>query len=398
MKFGGIHLMQLPRPWTSESEHTLLNDALDLVELSDKSGFDYVWATEHHFLEEYSHASAPELFLAACSQRTKNLRLAHGIIQTPPQINHPARIAERIAVLDLISNGRCEFGMGSGATTTELGGFHVPQEEKKAMQMEGMGVAVRMLVEDPFTGFDGKYLKVPPRNVLPKPLQKPHPPLWLACSRRESILDAARLGLGALTFSFVSPQEARQWVRDYYATIENECVPLGYAVNPNFAIATPFLCDHDEERATAAAIENYGFFVYALGHYSFFGEHRPGKTDLWKEYTTNPKEPVSPEYIAQACVGSPQKLRHTLREYEDAGIDQVIAVRQVGRLGLDQQCSSLELFSQQVLPEFKERELANLHAMRQAERAARISEKAMARKPKIDQPQVEFIIPAAGRH
>jgi alkanesulfonate monooxygenase SsuD/methylene tetrahydromethanopterin reductase-like flavin-dependent oxidoreductase (luciferase family) len=398
MKFGGIHLMQLPRPWTSESEHTLLNDALNIVELSDKSGFDYVWATEHHFLEEYSHASAPELFLAACSQRTKNLRLAHGIIQTPPQINHPARIAERIAVLDLISNGRCEFGMGSGATTTELGGFHVPQEEKKTMQIEGMRVALRMLVEDPFTGFDGKYVKVPPRNVLPKPLQKPHPPLWLACSRRESILDAARMGLGALTFSFVSPEEARQWVRDYYTTIENECVPLGYAVNPNFAIATPFLCDHDEKRATAAAIENYGFFVYALGHYSFFGEHHPGKTDIWKEYTTNPKEPVSPEYIAQACVGSPQKLRHTLREYEDAGIDQVIAVRQVGRLTLDQQCSSLQLFSEEVLPEFKERELANLNSTRKAERAARISEKAMARKPKIDQPQVEFTIPAAGRH
>jgi alkanesulfonate monooxygenase SsuD/methylene tetrahydromethanopterin reductase-like flavin-dependent oxidoreductase (luciferase family) len=385
MKFGGIHLMQLPRPWTGQSERTLLNDALDIVELSDKSGFDYVWATEHHFLEEYSHASAPELFLAAASQRTKNLRLAHGIIQTPPQINHPARVAERIAALDLLSNGRCEFGMGSGATSTELGGFLVPQEEKKAMQIEGMRVAVRMLVEEPFTGHQGKFVTVPPRNVLPKPLQKPHPPLWLACSRRESILDAARMGLGALTFSFLSPEEARQWVRDYHATMEGECVPLGYAVNPNFAIATPFLCDHDEKRATAAAIENYGFFVYGLGHYSFFGEHRPGKSD-----------PVSPEYIAQACVGSPQKLRHTLREYEDAGIDQVIAVRQVGRLTLDQQCSSLRLFAQEVLPEFKERDLAS--ASRRSERAARISETAMARKPKIDQSQVEFTIPAAGRH
>jgi len=388
--------MQLPRPWAAEDGRRLLNDALEIVELSDRVGFDYVWGTEHHFLEEYSHASSPEMFLAAASQRTKNLRLAHGIIQTPPSINHPARVAERIATLDLLSNGRCEFGMGSGATMTELGGFLVPQEEKKAMQIEGFQVALRMLVEDPFTGHEGKYVKVPPRNVMPKPLQKPHPPLWLACSRRESILDAARLGLGALTFSFVSPAEARQWVRDYYATLESECVPLGYAVNPNFAIATPFLCDRDEKRATAAAIENYGFFVYGLGHYSFFGEHRPGKTDIWHEYTNNPKEPVSPEYIQQACVGAPQKLRHTLREYEDAGIDQVIAVRQVGRLTLDQQCSSLQLFAQEVLPEFKEREMAD--ARRKAERAARISEKAFARKPKGRQPQVEYSIPAAGRH
>src|SRR6202034_404123 len=116
-----------------------------------------VWATEHHFLEEYSHASAPELFLAACSQRTKNLRLAHGIIQTPPLINHPARVAERIAALDLLSGGRVDFGMGSGATTTELGAFLVPQEEKKAMQIEGMSVAVRMLVKHPLPGTKGKY-------------------------------------------------------------------------------------------------------------------------------------------------------------------------------------------------------------------------------------------------
>jgi alkanesulfonate monooxygenase SsuD/methylene tetrahydromethanopterin reductase-like flavin-dependent oxidoreductase (luciferase family) len=396
MKFGGIHIMQLPRPWGAESERTLLNDALDIAELSDKSGFDYVWATEHHFLEEYSHASSPELFLAAASQRTKNVRLAHGIIQTPPLINHPARVAERIAALDLLSNGRVEFGMGSGATSTELGGFNVPQEEKKAMQLEGMSVAVRMLVEEPFTGHDGKYVKAPPRNVLPKPLQKPHPPLWMACSRRESILDAARLGLGALTFSFVTAEEARGWVRDYYETIEKECVPFGYAVNPNFAIATPFLCDSDGKRAVDAAVQNYGFFVYGLGHFSFFGEHRPGKTDIWNEYNTNPKQPVSPEYIQQACVGSPEKLRHTLREYEDAGIDQVIAVRQVGRLTLDQQCSSLELFAREVMPEFKERELADRG--RKAERATRISEKAMARKPKADRPQVEYTIPAAGRH
>src|ERR1700691_3369870 len=359
MKFGGIHIMQLPRPWSAESERTLLNDALEIVELSDKVGFDYVWATEHHFLEEYSHASAPELFLAAATQRTKNLRLAHGIVQTPPLINHPARVAERIAALDLLSGGRVEFGMGSGATTTELGGFLVPQEEKKAMQIEGMRVAVRMLVEDPFTGHEGKYVKVPPRNLVPKPLQKPHPPLWMACSRRESILDAARLGLGALTFAFVSVAEARQWVKDYYATIENECEPLGYAVNPNFAIATPFLCDNDQKRAEATAVQNYGFFVYAMGHYSFFGEHRPGITNIWQEYTTNPKEPVSPEFIAQACVGTPQKLRQTLREYEDAGIDQVIAVRQVRRLSFDQHFHSPRVFSQEVMPEFKERGMAN---------------------------------------
>jgi len=396
VKFGGIHLMQLPRPWTSESDRTLLDDALAIAELSDQCGFDYIWATEHHFLEEYSHASAPEVFLAACSQRTKNVRLAHGIIQTPPYINHPARVAERVAVLDLISHGRAEFGMGSGATTTELGGFFVPHEEKKAMQLEGFRVAVRMMVEEPFSGHEGRYVKVPPRNVMPKPYQKPHPPLWMACSRRESILEAARLGLGALTFSFASPEEARPWVRDYYQTIENECEPLGYAVNPSVAIAAPFLCDHDLERVEAAAAEHYGFFVYGLGHYSFFGEHCPGKTDIWNRFKTDPRDDQGTEFTAKSCIGTPAMLRERLREFEDAGIDQVIAVRQVGKLSLDQQCSSLELFAGEVLPEFKDRALRNVQ--HQAERRARIAEKAMARKPKPAERPVDIVIPSAGHH
>ncbi len=396
MKFGGIHLMQLPRPWTSESDHMLLNNALDLAELSDQCGFDYVWGTEHHFLEEYSHSAAPEMFLAACSQRTKNVRLAHGIIQTPPLINHPARVAERIAVLDLISNGRCEFGMGSGATTTELGGFQVPQEEKKAMQLEGFRVALRMLVEEPFAGFEGQYVKVPGRNLVPKPLQKPHPPLWMACSRRESIIDAARLGVGALTFTFITPEESRQWVKDYYTTIENECEPIGYAVNPNFAVAAPFLCDNDQKRVEEIAAENYGFFSYALGHYSFFGEHRPAKSDIWNDFKTKPKDAEGVEFTAKACIGTPAMIRERLREYEEAGIDQMIAVRQVGRLSLDQQCSSLRLFAKEVLPEFKDREQAG--ARRRDERRARISEKAMARKPKKDAPHAETVILPAGRH
>jgi alkanesulfonate monooxygenase SsuD/methylene tetrahydromethanopterin reductase-like flavin-dependent oxidoreductase (luciferase family) len=397
MKFGSLFLMQAPRPWNSETEHKILSNALDQAELVDRLGFDYVWSTEHHFLEEYSHSSTPEIFLAACSQRTRNVRLGHGIIQTPPNVNHPARIAERVAALDLISHGPAEFGTGSGATITELGGFNVAQPDKKAAQIEGFRVAVRMLVETPFTGFEGKYVRVPPRNVIPKPLQKPHPPLWMACSRRESILEAARHGLGALTFSFVNPEEARQWVRDYYETIENESIPLGYAVNPHFAVAAPFLCHPDEKYLQKVADENYGFFLYALGHYSFFGEHRPGKTQIWNEYKTNPNGKASaPEALAQTCVGTPDVLRRRLREFEDAGIDQVVSIGQVGNVPHELYCSSVELFAKEILPEFKDRELANLCFY--AERRARISEKAMARKPRETSVEVDVAIPSAGRH
>src|ERR1700726_2550629 len=110
MKFGGFYELQHPRPWAAGSEHALIKNALEQVELSDRCGFDYLWATEHHFLEEYAHSSAPEVFLAACAQRTKRIRLGHGVTLTLPQYNHPARIAERLATLDLVSGGRVDFG------------------------------------------------------------------------------------------------------------------------------------------------------------------------------------------------------------------------------------------------------------------------------------------------
>jgi len=396
MKFGGFYEHQLPRPWAEGSDHKTLKDALDQVELSDRLGFDYVWATEHHFLEEYAHSSAPEVFLAACSQRTKNVRIGHGIVQTPPAINHPARVAERIATLDLISDGRVEFGTGAGATETELGGFYVPQEKKKAMQMEGFQVAIRMLAEEPFTGHEGEFIRVPPRNMKPKPMQRPHPPLWMACSNRNSILQAARLGLGALTFSFVGPEEARKWVKEYYEVMENECEPIGYAVNPNFAIACPFLLDRDGEKAMQMGAEAYGFFLYGLGHYSFFGSHRPGSTDIWHEFKTNPKEFAPPEGRTQDCVGTPDRVRQQLREFENTGVDQVLCISQAGNVPHEMLCSSMELFAKEVLAEFKDRDMAG--ARTKAARAARINEKALARKQKAETKPLDYVIAAAGHH
>ncbi len=230
MRFGIFYEHQLPRPWEPDSEHRLLQDALEQIELADKSGIDYVWEVEHHFLEEYSHSSAPEVFLAAASQRTSRIRLGHGIVQAPALVNHPARIAERIATLDLISNGRVEFGTGEASSASELGGFGVPRNAKRAMWEESLDAVTRMLVEEPFAGYDGTYLRMPPRNVVPKPLQRPHPPLWVACSRRETIHLAGRSGIGALSFSFAEPEEAARWVSEYYRLIESEeCVPRGFA-------------------------------------------------------------------------------------------------------------------------------------------------------------------------
>src|SRR4051812_1418672 len=162
MKFGIFYEHQLPRPWEADSEHTLLKNAREQIELAAALGIDSVWEVEPPSLEEYTHSSAPEVFLAAASQRTKNIRLGHGIVQTPPPFNHPARVAERIATLELVSNGRVEFGTGEAGSEAELAGFLIDPARKRDMWLEGLEVAVRCMTETPFTGVDGEFVKTSP--------------------------------------------------------------------------------------------------------------------------------------------------------------------------------------------------------------------------------------------
>jgi len=285
MRFGVFYEHQQPRPWEDGSTERLLSDALDQIELADRLGFDYVWEVEHHFLEEYSHSSAPEVFLAAASQRTKRIRLGHGIVQLPPGFNHPARVVERAATLDLISGGRVDLGTGEASSQAELGGFGVVRDQKREQWEEALDAVARMFVEEPFAGIDGRHVKMPPRNVMPKPKQKPHPPLWVACSRRDTILLAARKGLAAVSFSSIEPEDESEWVDAYYALLDSEeCVPAGFEVNPNFAVVLPMMIHDDEAEAIERGVDGAHFFGYSLAHYYVFGEHESGRTDLWAEF------------------------------------------------------------------------------------------------------------------
>jgi alkanesulfonate monooxygenase SsuD/methylene tetrahydromethanopterin reductase-like flavin-dependent oxidoreductase (luciferase family) len=398
MKFGIFYEHQLPRPWAPDAEHKLLKDALDQVELADRLGIDYVWEVEHHFLEEYSHSSAPEVFLAAASQRTSRIRLGHGIVQLPQGFNHTARVVERINTLDLLSDGRVDFGTGESSSEAELGGFRVERATKREEWAEALDAATRMMVEEPFAGYDGRWLKMPPRNVVPHPHQKPHPPLWVACSRRDTIHLAATKGIGALSFSFIEPEEARAWTKDYYDTLASpECVPGGFAVNPNLAVVLPMMCHRDEETAIERGLDGGHFFGYSLGHYYVFGQHTPGKTNIWEEFQANrdlygfsrqiasqTDQPLGAQLFQQGlgslrgAVGTPDQLRELVRAYEDCGVDQLIFVSQAGNNRHEDICESLELFATEVMPEFAERDEAR--TKEKMERLAPAIDAALARR------------------
>ena len=379
MRFGIFYEHQLPRPWAEGGELKLFQDALDQVELGDRLGIDYAWEVEHHFLEEYSHSSAPEVFLAAASQRTKRIRLGHGIVLMPPGYNHPSRIAERLATLDLVSNGRVEWGTGESASRAELEGFGITPAERREMWRETTEQVANMLAMDPYPGYQGKYFAMPVRNVVPKPVQKPHPPLWVACSNRETIHLAAQLGMGALTFAFIDPAEAAHWIADYYDTFKRECVPIGHTVNPNVAMVTGFSCHADAAEAGRRGTDGFRFFQFALGHHYSFGKHTPGRTDIWKKFVAV-RDQLGLEVLGggTGCIGTPAQLTASLRQFETNGVDQTIFIQQGGNNQHEHICESLELFAREVMPEFKERDAAR--QARKMEELGPYIEAAFARK------------------
>jgi alkanesulfonate monooxygenase SsuD/methylene tetrahydromethanopterin reductase-like flavin-dependent oxidoreductase (luciferase family) len=354
VKFGVFYELQLPRPWEEDSEYRLFNDALDQIELADKLGYDHAWEVEHHFLEEYSHSSAPEVFLAAASQRTKNIRLGHGIVQLTT--NHPARVVERVSTLDVLSNGRVELGFGEGSSVNELHPFDRKFREKRSVWEDAVRATLPMFWEEGWE-YHGEWFDFPLRNVVPKPRQKPHPPLWVACSQMETIEMAARRGMGALGFQFVSPEAAVAWVNCYYNTFVHQLEPLErYGTNPNIAVVSPFMCCETEEEAVAKA-EGSTFFTFALLFYNTHGPVSPGSVNLWDEYQQWKETPAGQKARrARGLIGTPEQLRQKLRKFEQSHVDQVILLNQAGKNRHEDICASLELFAAEVMSEFQERD------------------------------------------
>ena len=353
MKFGVFYELQLARPWTVDSEWQLYHDALDELELADRLGYDYAWEVEHHFLEEYSHSSAPEVFLAAASQRTRDIRLGHGIMQLTT--NHPAKAVERISALDLVSDGRVEFGMGESASITELHPFGVRFRDKREIWEDAVRCAIPMFA-DGGVEYHGPHFDFPLRNVLPKSRQKPHPPLWTACSQLETIEYAGRRGLGALGFQFVSADAAHAWVHAYYNAMTKRLEKLAdYPVNPNIALVSMFMCAETDEEARARA-DGATFFQFCLRYYNSPDRRRPepGEVNMWDEYTAwKTANPTSAERaLSGGLIGSPETIRRKLRKFEASNIDQVILLNQAGRNTHADICHSLELFASEVMDEF----------------------------------------------
>jgi alkanesulfonate monooxygenase SsuD/methylene tetrahydromethanopterin reductase-like flavin-dependent oxidoreductase (luciferase family) len=375
MKFDLLYELQMPKPHDERSEWRCYREALAQIELADRLGFDTVWAVEHHFLVEFAHSSAPEVFLAAVAQRTARIRLGHGVVLLPHRFNHPIRVAERVAALDLLSDGRVEFGTGR-SSQYEQAGFEIDTALSREMWQESLEIIPRMWTEDPFE-HAGRFVRIPPRSIVPKPLQKPHPPIWMAATSPQSWEIAGRNGIGVLGLTiFVSVPQLAERVRAYRRALA-EARPVGRTVNDRVGAFTIVHVAESQEQAMrnggAEAAINY--LLYAFRVLGGFAD--PSGRGMQREYaeleiaSTPYRDLIAKEYPIivkmqrgqatfedldqedMVIVGDVDHCIRKIERYEKAGLDHFIALMQADRIPHEKVMRSIELFGREIIPRFR---------------------------------------------
>jgi alkanesulfonate monooxygenase SsuD/methylene tetrahydromethanopterin reductase-like flavin-dependent oxidoreductase (luciferase family) len=335
------------------AEHERLIDETRIAIAGDRSNWKYVWVTEHHFLAEYSHISANEVVMPHILAKTERIRVASGIINVTPPVNHPARIAERVAMLDHLSGGRFDFGTGRGSSSTEQGGFGITDPDiTKEMFDEVMPEFRKMWGQDSYS-FDGRFFSMPERNVLPKPYVKPHPPMWVAAGNPDTFEKAAKLGLGVICFTGGSPEKMKPLVDLYKETIK-DADPVGDFVNDNVAITTSFMCLEDGDAAR-----------------DWMTRSRNGRQQslVFKYLDTFPKPPGVPDWPVEipdptleqlaagaekgtSIVGTPDECAEILQKWQGIGVDQLIMGPTGSTYPYEVVEEAVELFGNKVIPQF----------------------------------------------
>ena len=342
MKFGYFSQLQMPGPWPENAEALLYKHAMEQAIHAEAVGFDYYWQTEHHFYPEIGHSSTPELFLAALAQRTSTIRLGLGVVVLP--CNHPYRVAEYVSTLDVLSDGRVEFGTGRGASPYHTEAFGYGVDETEAVWDESLRAICSMFLNDPFPGWQGSYYpSLPARDLVPRPVQKPHPPMWLGAQSPSTFAKAARMGLGALGFGATEPDEMVPAIRSYREAMA-ECEPVGGYANHQVAVFTVCNVDKDytvgRDKACAAARWYFGDNDSALQ------KQRRVAVDLSR---------TDEQLVRDGMVtgGDVDAVCRSIERWAELGLDQMLLMIQAGNTSHDDVMRALDLLGSRVLPRFQ---------------------------------------------
>jgi alkanesulfonate monooxygenase SsuD/methylene tetrahydromethanopterin reductase-like flavin-dependent oxidoreductase (luciferase family) len=333
-------------------------ECLEEVKLADTLGFKTVWFTEHHFLDRFSYSSAPDVWLSYLAANTKNIRLGHGIVLLPFKINHPLRVAERAAVLDLVSGGRLDFGGGRAISDSELSAFGVHPDDTRPQWLETLRMLPKMWTQEEFS-WDSELIKIPPRMVIPKPVQKPHPPMHVSCTQPATIEIAADNGLGVLGFG-IGQDKSNDYVRMYKERIQH-CTPIGEFVNNRFCMMVPAMCAPTDEEALA--IRGPDFTTYNEAVQQLFtpwlGGNAPASyawiMDNWEKNRNTVRETSMEDIVAAggAIIGSPDTCTGVLNYLAEAGLDEAMLFLQSYSTKHEDVMRSIRLLGEEVMPKLK---------------------------------------------
>ncbi len=368
MRFALFYEIPVARPWDEDSERIAYRNTIEQAVAGERFGWDAFWTVEHHFLEEYSHCSNPEVLYGAIAALTERIRLGYGVRLMPKPYNHPVRTAESVAVLDLISNGRVDVGTGRSATRPELEGFGIDPTQTRQMWQEAIGHVVGCWTNDEHS-FDGEFWSMPKRRVLPKPLQKPHPPLWGATSSEDGHRQVGELGLGLCSFAVgVPPEEVKAKIGIYREAIARCERPIGAFVNEQAATFTMTVCAPSRDEAWETARESFEWYPkhgarliatmaelmaernQDLGNYAYAADLKntddQGLLDL-----------LTLEYLAEsgaAVLGTPADCIELCERYRAAGVDLLLCLVNPYKIGHEQVMQTIELIGTEVIPHFRD--------------------------------------------
>lgn len=366
MEFGIFAQGAVPeqiRAADPDAEHSRLMANVDLGVYAEQCGFKYVWASEHHFLDEYSHMSCPEVYLPFVAARTERIHVGSAIMNVTPNVNHPYRVAERVATLDHLTGGRFEFGTGRGSSTTEMFGFGIEHaDDTKDMWEESAREIPRMWRETDYH-HDGKWFSAPEearltgltgRNALPKPFTEPHPPMWVAAGSPSTFEKAARHGLGVICFSFGDPSRLAPLIETYKELVQDPSDPLGDWVNDNVMAVTQMVVLDDRDAAFRLASEIGMMYYHALVVRWLDSFPRPDGFPVWPD---RPAEPT-PEVMELAAptgamiCGDPDDAIEGVGVWDDLGVDQLVFSPLTTQIGLEDAKRTLDVFGDHVIPKF----------------------------------------------
>ena len=356
MKFGLLYEIEVARPWTDTSVSDCFWQALEQTKVAEEAGFSHVFSVEHHFLDQFSVASAPEIWLAAVAQHTTRIRIGHGVRLLPFNYNSPIRAAEMAATLDIMSRGRLDFGTGRSASALELEGFGIDPATTRAQWDEALHMIPKMWTQEEFS-WDSPTFKMPPRNVLPKPVQKPHPPIWMSGTQPDSAVLAGERGIGFMHFSLSDPVGMDAKVRSYKDALRR-AQPVGEFIHDQFAAFTILFCGRYDADAAARGGEGAVWYANLVELvYASLATLSEDQSYAWyrnRVASEARRERHIQELIDRrsVIVGGPDRCIESIEWFEKQGVDMMLFLVQAGPIKHDDIVDSLRRFGREVLPRF----------------------------------------------